>query len=129
MTAVRIEDKDIIELIEATVRMTVHETVAELRKGGFLLVPDKPAYENTAARLRSYFAKINDDVALGADDLDIEYAITAVQSDPMYLILPLYYSDGCTIDEIALMLECAPCTVTRNKKRLCLKIHDFLTKN
>lgn len=119
-----VEKDDLVQVLETAVRMTVQETVAELKKTGFLRPPDKKAYKDTARKLYGYFD------ALKADTAEIDDDITAVMAmlrdDPYFKLLRLYFSQHKTVEQIAEIMHCDPSTVARNKKRLVLKIHSIL---
>ena len=117
-------EEDIIKLLDSAVKLTVHETVAELRKSGFLTSPDKMAYKVAAQKIQDYFAAIK---AGEPGDKDIRTAINqSISRDEYKNVLKLYYYDGKTIEQIAEVYDCDPCTITRNKKRLCLEVQRKL---
>lgn len=105
-------------LDEKAVIMIVKETVKELRKTGYLKRSDDIAYSEISSRLFEYFKKPDSDPAVGI-------ALENVKGDQYFKIIPMYYRDRVTIDWIAEEFNCEISTITRNKKRLCLKIyHD-----
>lgn len=103
-------------LDEKTVIMIVKETVRELRKTGYLKRSDDIAYSEISSRLFEYFKNPDSDPEVGK-------ALESVKGDQYYNIIPRYYCDRLTIDWIAEEFHCEISTITRNKKRLCLKIY------
>lgn len=116
-------EDDIIKLLDSAVKLTVHETVAELRKSGFLSSPDKMAYKVASQKIQEHFAAIK---AGEPGDKGIETAMRAISRDEYRDVLRLYYYNGMTIEQIAEFYDCDPCTITRNKKRLCLEVQKKL---
>ena len=116
-------EDDIIKLLDSAVKLTVHETVAELRKSGFLTSPDKMAYKVAAQKIQEHFAALK---AGEQGDSDVDIALRAISRDEYRNILRLYYYNGMTIEQIAEVYDCDPCTITRNKKRLCLEVQKKL---
>lgn len=49
-------------------------------------------------------------------------AIKALQGDAYYKIIPRYFRDGCTNEQLAIAFDCEVSTIYRNKRRLCLEI-------
>lgn len=118
---------DMMELLENTIRMTVRETVIELRKTGFLQAPDKQTYKSVSEQLYLFYSGKN---GLNEQEAQrLHYAIVSLEDDPYIEILPLYYGKHLTVEDIAEIVHCDASTVTRNKKRLCLVIHNILLQN
>ena len=76
--------------------------------------------------------KVNDDATLSriileAPDNEVKRtAIEKLADDQYSKIIPLYFRYGYTIEAIAETLGVEPRTISRNKKRLSLKIHELL---
>lgn len=104
------------ELTEKEVRDIVKATIRELKKGGYLKRSDDIAYSEISARLFEYFRHPD-------SDPDIAQALERVKGDQYYKIITMYYRDRYTIDWIAEDFNCEISTITRNKKRLCLRIY------
>lgn len=102
-------DKDFIKLI-------VQETIRELKKNGMLRSASDIAYSEATAVLRSYYKD-------GETDKTVERALNEVKDDPYFKIVPLYFSYGYTIEEIAEAFHADTSTISRNKKRLCLEVY------
>ena len=106
------------ELTENEVKVIVKATIDELRRGGYLKRSDDIAYSEISARLFNYFRQPD-------SDPDIGNALARIKGDRYYNIITMYYRDRLTIDWIAEEFSCEISTITRNKKRLCLKIYHL----
>ena len=104
------------ELTEKEVQNIVKATINELRKGGYLKRSDDIAYSEISARLFDYFRN-------PVNDPDIGNALERIKGDRYFKIITMYYRDRYTIDWIAEDFNCEISTITRNKKRLCLRIY------
>ena len=60
------------------------------------------------------------------EDDDISKALAELRSDAYYEILPLYYSEQMTIENLAVKYGVDISTIVRNKKRLCLELDMLL---
>ncbi len=103
-------------MTENEVKVIVKATIKELRKSGYLKRSDDIAYSEISARLFDYFKHPD-------SDPDIATALNGIKGDHYYKIIPMYYRDRVTIDWIAEEFNCEISTITRNKKRLCLRIY------
>lgn len=103
-------------MTEHEVKIIVKATVDELRRSGYLKRSDDIAYSEISARLFDYFKHPE-------DDPDIRNALEGIRGDHYYNIITMYYRDRVTIDWIAEEFNCEISTITRNKKRLCLRIY------
>lgn len=105
--------------IRNIVRETVTDTVRELRKNGLLKRSDDVAYNEIGARLYEYYRSPSKDPEMGM-------ALEKIKDDYYFPILPRYYEEKASYDWIAERFGCEISTVTRNKKRLCLKLFMLL---
>lgn len=101
------------------IRQIVREVIAELNRNGLLITQDAHAYEKASEALKQYYQ--NKTPVAG-----LEKALSAIEDDPYFDIIPLYYARGYTNEKIAELLNVETSTVTRNKKRLCLALYKFL---
>lgn len=108
------------EEIKHFIKLTVKESVKEYKKNGLLKDNSAAAYSDAAEILASYYRN-------NKADTSITYAIQAQRFDPYYRIIPLYFEQGKTIEQIAGVLGVDVSTVIRNKKRLCLAIYNDIT--
>ena len=104
------------DLTEKEVKIIVKATIDELRKNGYLKRSDDIAYSEISARLFEYFRQPDSDPAL-------HRALGRAKGDRYYNVITMYYRDRYTIDWIAESFGCEISTITRNKRRLCLKIY------
>lgn len=107
------------EIDEKTIKAIVAETIRQLRKDGILKSASDVSYHEITARLRQYFRD-------GETDPEVAEALQKVEGDQYYKIIPLYFRYGYTIESIAETLGVEVSTVSRNKKRMSLKIHEIL---
>lgn len=103
------------ELIEATVKATIRE----LTRAGLIKAPPDTAYKEATAALRRFYEG-------GETDARVKTAIETIKEDKYYKIIPLYFSYHYTIEEIAEVFDVEISTVSRNKKRLSIKIYESL---
>lgn len=108
-------------LTKIEVKEIVIETVKELRNSGLLRRQDDVAYAETAARLFQYYLE-------PLHDRPMADALQEVRQDYYFGILPEYYGKRTTIEVIAEEYGCEISTVTRNKKRLCLRLYQILNE-
>ncbi len=109
-------------MTEKEVREVVIATIAELKRSGLLRSVDENAYSETAELLKVYYDG-------GERDTAVKQAINALDGDKYAKIIPLYYGYGYTIEQLAEVLEIEASTVTRNKKRLCLRLYDLINRS
>lgn len=115
-------DERTLEIIEATANRTAQAMVAQKSY-------KKTAYQRTEALLRCYpsMCKAKGQPRTEKMVAKIDEALEDIQADPYYRIIPLFYFDGETRENIASMLASTVRTVGRNKRRLVneLKIRLF----
>lgn len=101
------------------IQMIVAETIRQLKKEGLLKNVTDTAYKDISDKLRRYYKN-------GETDPCMQKALAKLRDDPYFKILPLYFSYNYTIEELAEVFEVEISTISRNKKRLSLKIHSLL---
>lgn len=109
-------------MTEKEVRDIVIATIMELKKSGLLRSGDENAYSEVSELLRAYYNG-------GETDKAVKQAIKALDGDRYAKIIPLYYGYGYTIEQLAEVMGIETSTVTRNKKRLCLKLYDLIDRS
>ena len=115
--------EEVVGLLSDVIRLTVRETIAEMRKMGFLNRDERQAYKSVSRKLDAHFEAISE----GEDgDPDITEALDSLIDDDYFPVLLYYYEDRMTVEQIAEAYDCEVSTITRNKKRLCLLIDQFL---
>lgn len=106
-------NKEIKEMMQATVL----ETLTTCKKMGLLKDLDGIAYKDATEMLAAYFNQ-------GEKEMKITYALQVFRFDPYFRIIPLYFGDGRTLEDIAEEMGVDVSTIVRNKKRLCLAIYN-----
>ena len=101
------------------IRVTIRETLTALKREGLLKNVSDQAYKDAQDTLRIYYAE-------GQPDGQIRKILKRLQGDKYIKIIPLYFAYHYTIEEIAEALDVEISTVSRNKKRLCMKIYNLL---
>lgn len=101
------------------IRETVAETIAELKRAGLLRNLSDVAYSEAAEILRAFYRE-------GQTDKAVASALEEMEKDQYYKIIPLTYSYGYTLEELAEFFGADISTITRNKKRLCVEIYQKL---
>ena len=110
-------------LLTSIIRTTVGETIDMLVASGYLRLPESETYKVASDMLKSYYAAI--DSGDKPDPLITE-ALNAFHTDDYFQIIPMYYQDLETNEGIAAAYNCDVSTITRNKRRLCLLIHNYI---
>ena len=107
-------------MTDEEVRRVVRETVQEIKKQGLLNNCEDAIYRDVSEILRNHYQ---------TEPIDqvVEYAIQSLRFDPYFRIIPMYYEQKETIENIAELLNVDVSTVIRNKKRLCLKIYEEIS--
>ena len=117
------------EAIREVIDETVNATVLKMKMVGLVKDNTKTAFQKTEEILRNYptFKKIKDQPYTVKLVKQIEEALEEIRDDPYYDIIPMYYFEGETRENIALTLETTVRTVARNKRRLIdyLKVKLF----
>lgn len=109
--------------IEAIIDKTVKRAFKELKDKGVLKNQTDIVYKDISKLLRCYFKDLDDS---GSGDPKIENAISQLKDDRFYTIIPDYYGEGYTLEDLAGRLHCDISTITRNKKRLCFEIYELM---
>lgn len=101
------------------IREIVNETIKELMRSGMLKSVSDMAYSEVSDILKGYYDT-------GERDKTITKVLEGISGDQYFKIIPLYFSYGYTIEEIAEEFDVEISTISRNKKRLCLDIYNRL---
>ena len=105
------------EEVKKYIDITVQRTIKEYKKNGILKESDNAVYADASEILASYYKG-------GKAEASITYAIQGQRFDPYFRIIPMYFEEGYTIEQVAEELGVDVSTVVRNKKRLCLAIYN-----
>lgn len=108
-------DAEVLNYID----LAVKRTIEEYKRSGILRESRDVSYADACEVLSDYYGT-------GKKDARVTYAIQGQRFDPYYLVIPMYYEEGKTIEAIAEKLGVDISTIVRNKKRLCLAIYDEL---
>ena len=110
-------DEEVKNIISSTVDTTIDKMLKYLKKNKMLKEPEDIIYTDATDLLNVYYKN-------GQEDMEITYAIRGLRFDPYYRIIPLYFEEGKTIEQIAEILDVDVRTIARNKKRLLLSIYN-----
>lgn len=105
------------EEIKAYIEYAVKNAIRELKKSGLMKGSDNAVYSDASEMLWNYYKT-------GKTETNLTYAIQGLRFDPYFRIIPLYFEERRTIEQIAEELGVDVSTVMRNKKRLCLSIYN-----
>lgn len=104
-------------MLQEDVKNIVIATVDVLLKDDMIKNGDQIMYERMSLQLREHYNTPNRVIAEALDKLkDRRY----------YDVLRLYYKDNLTLEQIAELYNCDICTITRNKKQLCIKLFKII---
>lgn len=106
---------------------TVNQTVLKLRLSGFLKDDQKTRYQKTEDILKNFnqFKKSNQPFAKELVE-KVEDALTSLKDDKYFEIIPLFYFQKRTRENIAEIFDASTTTISRNKNRLVNKISIVL---
>lgn len=107
---------------EEKIKEIVALTLEELINEKLINRDNDMCYKFMSKKLFKYFAD-------GVVDNQMEHGLNALEEDPWYKILILYYEDRKTTENVAEELGCAITTIVRNKKRLVLRLYDLVYPN
>lgn len=104
------------------IRQVVNECLNELEKRRIIKDMRAVVYEEMNGRLFSYYQG-------GATDPNVTAAIDSLDGDLYLGILPYYFRDRFTIEQIAELMGVDVSTIVRNKKRLCISLYIELSRD
>lgn len=114
---------------EKEVQYIIDRTVLKLKMAGLMKDDRKSAYQKTEEILRNYntFKSINDQPYTIKVVERMNEALEEIRSDLYYQIIPMYYFEDKTREEVAEYFDTTVTTISRNKTRLInrLKIKLF----
>lgn len=117
-------DKDVEQLI----RQTVNTTILKLKTAGLMNDNRQTAYQKTETLLRNYGNfKISIDQPYARKVVEkIEKGLKEISGDIYYEIIPMYYFQNETRENIADYFGTTGTTISRNKKRLVNQLKALL---
>lgn len=104
------------------IKQVVNECLNELERRRIIKDMRAVVYEEMNGRLFSYYQG-------GAKDPEITAAIDSLDGDLYLGILPYYFRDRYTIEQIAELMTVDVSTIVRNKKRLCISLYIELSRD
>lgn len=105
---------------ELVIKQIIKQTIAEMKRQELLLDTERVVYTEISDRLHSYYETDMD------SDKELRNALNSIRNDKYYDIIPAFYRDGSTVEQIAEIMDVDSRTISRNKKRLCLEIYTLL---
>lgn len=119
-----VTDKDVEKLI----MQTVNTTILKLKTAGLMQDDRQSAYQKTETLLRNYdnFRKSIDQPYARKVVGKIEKGLEEIRGDIYYEIIPMYYFQGDTRENIADYFGTTGTTISRNKKRLVNQLKALL---
>lgn len=103
-------------VIKEYIELAVLRSVEEFKRQGLLKDAAGVIYAEMSDHLRRYYEA-------GGKERKTSAALKELMRDRHFVILPLYYQHGATIEEIADRLGVDTSTVVRNKRRLCIELY------
>lgn len=97
------------------VQEIVKETVKELRRQGLVHDDIKQIMRTVGQRLKDYYA--------GKPDEKLTEALDRLRNDVYFEIIPMYYHNRYTLENISERLFTDISTIGRNKKRLLIELY------
>lgn len=97
------------------VQEIVKETVKELRREGLIHDEFKQIARSTGQKLKDYYT--------GKPDERLAEALDRLRNDMYFDIIPMYYHNRYTLENISERLYTDISTVSRNKKRLLIELY------
>ena len=104
------------------IRQVVNVCLQELEQRRIIKDMRAVVYEEMNRRLFKYYKD-------GATDPELNAALSRLGNDMYFDIIPLYFSNRNTIEQIAEIMAVDVSTIVRNKKRLCIAAYIELTRN
>ena len=93
--------------------------IDKFKKKHLIKKTSESIYQEISQRLFGYYK-------YGEVDPKMNKALADFQNDIYINIIPLFYKNRYTIDNIAEIMNCDTSTIVRNKKRLCTAIYLLL---
>lgn len=122
-------DEELTRLINDTVHKTVAETVCQLTTKRMLKDNQKTGIEKIEELLRNYtiFKRLTDDKYAQRIVKQLDAALSEIQDDPYYDIIPMTYFNDDLRETIAGAFGTTVTTISRNKKRLLIELEKRIT--
>jgi hypothetical protein len=108
--------------VKGTIRQLKDDLIKELKDDGLIKKQSDINYAKVAKRLYDFYQSQE----TGIDEIMLE-ALTVISDDTYFRIIPMYYRDQITIESLAVYFGVDISTIVRNKKRLCLRIYEWIS--
>lgn len=102
--------------------MSGGERVQTSRTNVGIVLPED-AVEDAVRQIERSFAEVNKAINL------IDSALDKIQNEPYAKIIPLFYFNGCTLEDIGVQFGCDHSTISRNKSKLVKALSLWLFPN
>jgi len=113
--------------VEKIIKDTVNETVTKLKVAGLMKDDRKSAFQKTEELLRNYNnLKLSDEPKTKILVAKMNEALSTIKSDIYYGIIPMFYFDHETRENIADYYNTTVTTISRNKTRLVNQLKAIL---
>ena len=110
---------NIEEIMEKTAIRAAEATIEKLMAKGLIRIDHRSAIDKTINLLYKYEQlKLSDQPSTLKRVAQVDVALEQIRDDPFYAIIPLYYFEKETRENIAEYFNVSEKTVTRNRKRL-----------
>ena len=110
---------NIEEIMEKTATKAAEATIEKLMAKGLIRIDNRSAIDKTINLLYKYEQlKLSDQPSTLKRVAQVDVALEQIRDDPFYAIIPLYYFEKATRENIAEYFNVSEKTVTRNRKRL-----------
>lgn len=113
--------------IEEIIERTVEKTIARMTVAGVIKVDQKPVTQKTVDLLERYEQlKLSDQPFSKKVVSQIDTALDQIRKDPFFSIIPMFYFEKVSREDIAFHFGVNEKTITRNRKRLVRQISVML---
>lgn len=113
--------------IEEIIERTVEKTIARMTVAGLIKVDQKPVTQKTVDLLERYEQlKLSDQPFSKKVVAQIDTALDQIRKDPFFSIIPMFYFEKVSREDIAFHFGVNEKTITRNRKRLVRQISVIL---
>jgi DNA-directed RNA polymerase specialized sigma subunit len=110
---------NIEDIMEKTATKAAEATIEKLMAKGLIRIDNRSAIDKTINLLYKYEQlKLSDQPSTLKRVAQVDVALEQIRDDPFYAIIPLYYFEKETRENIAEYFNVSEKTVTRNRKRL-----------